>query len=48
MTSETKLGEKALYLANFEVSQDGNTLTRTTWAPTKEDQKTVLILKKQN
>jgi hypothetical protein len=47
MTSETKLGDKTLYLATLEVSEDGNTLTRTTWAPAKEDQKTVLTLKKQ-
>ena len=47
MTSETKLGDKTLYLATLEVSDDGNTMTRTTWAPAKEDQKTVLTLKKQ-
>jgi hypothetical protein len=47
MTSETKLGDKTLYLATLEISEDGNTLTRTTWAPAKEDQKTVLTLKKQ-
>ena len=47
MTSETKLGDKTLYLATLEVSDDGNTLTRTTWPPAKEDQKTVLTLKKQ-
>ena len=48
MTSETRLGGKTLYLATLEVSDDGNTMTRTTWAPAKEDQKTVLTLKKQN
>ncbi|MGA7222966.1 MAG: hypothetical protein WBX16_08920 [Candidatus Acidiferrales bacterium] len=48
MTSETKLGDKTLYLATLEVSDDGNTMTRTTWAPAKEDQKTVLTLKKEN
>lgn len=48
MTSETKLGDKTLYLATLEVSDDGNTMTRTTWAPAKEDQRTVLTLKKQN
>lgn len=47
MTSETKLGDKTLYLATLEVSEDGNTLTHTTWAPAKEDQKNVLTLKKQ-
>ncbi|MGC1620184.1 MAG: hypothetical protein WA765_16965, partial [Candidatus Acidiferrum sp.] len=47
MTSETRLGAKTLYLATLEVSEDGNTLTRTTWAPANEDQKTVLTLKKQ-
>jgi len=47
MTSETKLGSKTLYLATLEVSDDGNTMTRTTWAPAKEDQETVLTLKKQ-
>jgi hypothetical protein len=47
MRSETKLGDKTLYLAALEVSEDGNTLTRTTCAPGKEDQKTVLTLKKQ-
>ncbi len=47
MTSETKLGDKTLYFATLEVSEDGNTLTRTTWAPAKEDQKTVLTLQKQ-
>ena len=47
MRSETKLGDKTLYLATLEVSEDGNTLTRTTWAPGKEDQRTVLTLKKQ-
>jgi len=48
MTSETRLGSKTLYFATFEVSDDGSTLTRTTWAPGKEDQKTVLTLKKEN
>jgi hypothetical protein len=48
MTSETRLGSKTLYFATLDVSDDGNTMTRTTWAPTKEDQKTVLTLKKQN
>lgn len=48
ITSETRLGSKTLYFATLEVSDDGNTMTRTTWAPEKEDQKTVLTLKKQN
>ena len=48
MTSETKLGDRTLYLATREVLERDNTLTRITWAPGKEGQKTVLILEKQN
>jgi len=47
MTSETKLGDKTLYLATGEVSDDGSTMTRTTGAPAKEDQEIVLTLREQ-
>jgi hypothetical protein len=48
MTSEIKVGDKTIALATLEVSEDGKTLTRSTWPPGKEDQKTVLTLEKQN
>ena len=47
MTFEAKVGDKITFVGTLEVSEDGKTLTRTTWAPGKRDAKTVLILEKQ-
>lgn len=47
MTFEAKYGDRITFVGTLEVSEDGKTLTRTTWAPGKENSKTVLILEKQ-
>ncbi|MGB0034104.1 MAG: hypothetical protein WBP79_01360 [Candidatus Acidiferrales bacterium] len=47
MTFEVKSGDKTAYLGELEVSEDGKTLTRTTWPPGNENDKRVLILEKQ-
>lgn len=46
MTFEAKYGDRIIFVGTLEVSDDGKTLMRTTWAPGKEDNKTVLILEK--
>lgn len=47
MTFEIKSGDKTTSVGTFEVSEDGKTLTRTSWAPGNDDYKTVMIFDKQ-
>ena len=47
MDVETKINGKTAFFDKWEVSEDGKTLTRTTWAPGHEDSTSVFILEKQ-
>ena len=47
MNSETRVNGTKVSLDKWEVSEDGKTLTRTTWPPGHEDKTLVLTLKRQ-
>jgi hypothetical protein len=47
MDIQTKIDDKLAYLEKWEISEDGKTLTRTTWTPGREDITSVFILEKE-
>lgn len=47
MDIQTKIDDKLAYLEKWEISEDGKTLTRTTWPPGQENKTSVWILEKE-
>ena len=47
MDIQTKIDDKLAYLEKWEISEDGKTLTRTTWPPGQENKTSVFILEKE-
>jgi hypothetical protein len=47
MDIQTKIDDKLAYLEKWELSDDGNTLTRTTWPPGEENKTSVFILERE-
>jgi hypothetical protein len=47
MDIQTKIDDKLSYLEKWEISEDGKTLTRTTWPPGQENKTSIFILEKR-